>query len=444
MYMRRLECEKTPSIYQQAGRGRLAPPVSATSPVLASSIMAIPTAPKNSIPIQPPIKRGPGRPRGTGKKPQTAMDTITLVKRRPDRPPGTKQKQPPPEATLMPTEPVMETQNVLQAPQMLVTKPLAKRRKSTPLKRMELSVTLSVAGVDISPAVFPLLQDFLQTHCETGVFTVERGGSLLNLHVQGVIAMLCSSAVDAKKQLTAAVGWTNHRPVGAGICVKKLTNKGIHTFVGMVGYCLKDRHELHFRVCMKNITEAVQREGMMLCTFYGATDMKNRVELNPNNVMQRALQFNKYLSHHPLGTSFRGCLRRMVVGGHYTPSTTWLINKGLDRSRTTALWMCYIQPGAVTLADIDQVFFWMPRIQPSRYIETTVPGLQMLKADALGDMLDSDHSSAHPERVSGNAAAHEDTEFASFIPLVSDLEAAQFDSSDVPLEGVASNCICCN
>ncbi|KAL3679806.1 hypothetical protein R1sor_022762 [Riccia sorocarpa] len=392
MYMKRFTREKSPSIYQQAGRGHLAPLVRATSPLVASSIIAIPAAANksipiqdpaanSSIPIQPPIKRRLGRPRGTGKKPLPASDGVTPVKRRPGRPPGMKQKQPPTEAILQPTEAVPASL------QMMVTKPPAKRRKSAPLKRIELSVTLSVAGADISPAVFPLQQDFLQSHCETGVFAVERGGSLLNLHVQGVIAMLCSSAVDAKKQLTAAVGWADERPVA---------------------------------------------------------DMKNRVELNPKNVMQRALQYNKYLSHHPLGTSFRGCLRRMVVGGHYTPSTTWLINKGLDRTRTAALWRCYIQPGAVTLADVDQVFFWMPPIQPSRYIQTTVPGMQMLTADALGDMVDSDHSSPHPERVSGNAAAHEVTEFASFIPLVPGLEAEQFDSSDVPLEGVASNCICCN
>ncbi|KAL3678805.1 hypothetical protein R1sor_021761 [Riccia sorocarpa] len=231
-------------------------------------------AANNSIPIQPPIKRRPGRPRGTGKKPQPATDGVTPMKRRPGRPPGIKQKQPPTEAILQPTEAVLASQ------QMLVTKPPAKRRKSAPLKRMELSVTLSVVGADISPGVFPLLQNFLQSRCETGVFAVERGGSMLNLHVQGVIAMLCSSAVDAKKQLTAAVGWADER--------------------------------------------------------------------------------------------------------------------------------------------------------------------HMLTADALGDMVDSDHNSPHPERVSGNAAAHEVTEFASFIPLVPGLEADQFDSSDVPLEGVASNCIFCN
>ncbi|KAL3686941.1 hypothetical protein R1sor_013250 [Riccia sorocarpa] len=180
MYMKRFAHEKSPRVYKQAGKGHLAPPVSATSPLLASSIMAISAPPNNSIPIQPPIKRGPRRPRGTRKKPQPPVDGVTPVKRRPGRPPGMKLKQPLTEALLQPTEAVLESH------QMLLTKPPPKRRKSSPLKRMELSVTLSVAGVDISPAVFPLLQDFLQSHCETGVFAVERGGDHSSPHPERV------------------------------------------------------------------------------------------------------------------------------------------------------------------------------------------------------------------------------------------------------------------
>ncbi|KAL3692874.1 hypothetical protein R1sor_006525 [Riccia sorocarpa] len=379
---------------------RNAAPISMTSPLVpvAQTLTSLPTlqVPAAQRVISPPnlnvVKRRPGRPPGTGRKVAAAATTAptaadvtpvnptapttvpTVQKRGPGRPPGSGKKQ-----TANPTDPEV--------------KPPPKRRKTAALKMMELSVTISIAGSDISPTLFPLIQDFLQCqcHCHVGAFAIERGGSLLNLHLQGVVSMECSSAVDAKKRITAAIDWTEHRPVGAGACVKKLTNKGIHTFVGMVGYCLKDRQELHFRMCMKNITDAAQREGMLLFTFYGAADLKNRVELNPTNIMQRALQFNKFLSHHPLGTSFRGCLRRMIVSGHYTPSTSWVINKGMDRNHMAALWKCYIQPCTVSFADIDSVFFWMSRLQPSRCFDE-----------------------------------------------------AQVDSSDRPLEGIASNCICGN
>ncbi|KAL3688685.1 hypothetical protein R1sor_014994 [Riccia sorocarpa] len=290
-----------------------------------------------------------------------------------------------------------------------------KRKRTTTPKRMELSITICITGSDLSPQLFPLVDDFLQRECEAGLFAVERGGSLLNLHLQGVIAIICTSALDVKKRITAAIHWDENRPLVAGVCVKKLTNKGIHTFVGMVGYCLKDRKDFHFRVTMKNINDAVQREGMMLFTFFGAADLKNRVELNPSTIMQRALQYNKYVSHHPLGTSFRGCIRRMLVRGHYTPSTTWLINKEMDKSCMAALWKCYVQPGTITLADVDQIFFWMPRLQPSRYIEGVDHGLQFLKTSVLNDMVDSDHIQADTEQISGNPAAHDLPDWAFFI-----------------------------
>ncbi|KAL3684061.1 hypothetical protein R1sor_002083 [Riccia sorocarpa] len=125
----------------------------------------------------------------------------------------------------------------------------------------------------------------------------------------------------------------------------------------MVGYCLKDKQELHFFVFMKEISNLMQREGMLLYTFYGAADLKNHIELNPSNIMQRALQYGKYVSHHLLGNSFHGCIQSMLVGGHYTPSTSWLINRGMDLTQMSSLWKAYVQPVSITMADIQNIFF---------------------------------------------------------------------------------------
>ncbi|KAL3701627.1 hypothetical protein R1sor_019649 [Riccia sorocarpa] len=345
----------------------------AAAPLLSTMMTNVPA---NKL-IQP-IKRCPGHPPGCGKKPAPILTatmatpalTATMAtpaaattKRGPGRPPGSGKTNRPPQTN--------QSANPVEG----CREPPAKRRKSTPVKMMELSVMISITGSDISPTLFPLIQDFLQSQCEAGVFAVERDGSLLNLHLQGVIAMVCSSAIDAKKRITSTIDWTDHRPVGAV-------------------------------------------RGMMLYTFYGAADLKNRVELNPSNIMHRALQYNKFLSHHPLGTSFRGCLRRMIVGGHYTSSTSWVINKGMDSTRMAALCKCYIQPGTVSLADIDDVFFWMPRLHPLRYVEGTHQEVHILKIAVLDDMHDSDHNTCNVERVYGNLRAHELPDWASFIPLV--------------------------
>ncbi|KAL3678214.1 hypothetical protein R1sor_021170 [Riccia sorocarpa] len=240
----------------QAVRTKVATAVTSVQQVISPNVQNnVPQAPPPANPS--PVKRHPGRPRGTKNRPKV----MTMKPAIPQAVPNTCSQQ---LLNACMSEPAQKPK-------------LPKRKRKAAVKRQELSMTISVVGGDISPQVFPLIQEILNQwkfECESGVFAVERGGTLLNLHVQGVIALQCSSALDAKKRITAALKWNEDRPVGAGVCVKKLTNKRIHSFVGMVGYCLKDKKELHFRVAMKNISDPVQREGMLLFTFYDAADLK--------------------------------------------------------------------------------------------------------------------------------------------------------------------------
>ncbi|KAL3676031.1 hypothetical protein R1sor_025979 [Riccia sorocarpa] len=305
---------------------------------------AMPNTEEQVISKAASTKRRPGCPPGTRnrKLSQATLPSVPPPKKRPGRPPGSK--------NLKQTAKKMKPATVNSQP--LSLKSPARKRK-TPPKRMELSITISIAGADVSPRIFPSVQSFLHNECEAGIFAVERGGSLLNLDLQGVIAMVCTSPLEVKKRLTAAVGWAETRPIGAGICVKNLTNKGIHTFIGMV-------------------------------------------------------VFVEYW---------------LTV---YTPATSWLINKGMDLTRMTSLWKAYIQPGTINMADVKNIFFWMQRLYPSRFVEGVHPGLQILKTSVLEDMRDSNHSDFQPERVSGNSAVHT-TSFASFIPLVPGMQSKQIE-----------------
>ncbi|KAL3683315.1 hypothetical protein R1sor_001337 [Riccia sorocarpa] len=204
------------------------PPIHIKSPIYINSAPMSPLQPSPAQPsptvaeaqqdqppiILPPVKCCPGRPRGTKNHPpiqqqqQSAANEpvqIPAQKRRPGRPPGTNN----------PT--IQSSKNPANSsePGMAV-----KWKRVAPQKRLELSITICVAGGDISPTIFPLIQNFLDQQCESGVFAVERGGSLLNLHVQGVIALICSSPIDAKKRITAAVEWDQERPLGAAVCVQ--------------------------------------------------------------------------------------------------------------------------------------------------------------------------------------------------------------------------------
>ncbi|KAL3677586.1 hypothetical protein R1sor_027534 [Riccia sorocarpa] len=107
-------------------------------------------------------------------------------------------------------------------------------------------------------------------------------------------------------------------------------------------------------------------------------DPVKRRPCRPHGTRNKAAVNNELLKLGPAeGTSIEVQKTRSLeedgtVGKHYTPSTSWLINKGFDRNRKAALWKCYVQPGTIILADVDHIFFWMPRLQPTRYIEARV------------------------------------------------------------------------
>ncbi|KAL3702136.1 hypothetical protein R1sor_020158 [Riccia sorocarpa] len=87
-----------------------------------------------------------------------------------------------------------------------------------------------------------------------GLIALERGDATLQLHIQGVLALLSTSTKAIKEDILKAIGWKNDCPLGGAICVKALTNKGVHTLVGMVGYCTKDEQELHYEMYSVNVT----------------------------------------------------------------------------------------------------------------------------------------------------------------------------------------------
>jgi hypothetical protein len=55
------------------------------------------------------------------------------------------------------------------------------------------------------------------------------------------------------------LGWTppGSPPPGAYLCSKKLTYNKLHTWVGMIGYCMKDHAEPWFQCFLHNVTDQV-------------------------------------------------------------------------------------------------------------------------------------------------------------------------------------------
>ncbi|KAI5076180.1 hypothetical protein GOP47_0008245 [Adiantum capillus-veneris] len=107
----------------------------------------------------------------------------------------------------------------------------------------------------------------------------------------------------------------------------------MHTFEGMVGYCLKEQDEVHFRKVMHNVTVADVNKGVELYSFYGADELKNRVCLTPINIFDRALMFWKFKLRHP---------QRDV----HNPSTGGLVPISLARKIKPVASNCLVEDGA--------------------------------------------------------------------------------------------------
>lgn len=122
------------------------------------------------------------------------------------------------------------------------------------------------------------------------VAPLERGDTENQLHFQMVCRARCKSSRSFAILTHKYMVWyeiENMNPVGRVVC-KFLTNTGLHTFRGMIGYCLKDTGSKHFDVFMFNISDDQDIiESKTLHAIYGKSDLKFWVILTHKNVTDR-------------------------------------------------------------------------------------------------------------------------------------------------------------
>ena len=160
-----------------------------------------------------------------------------------------KDKMPTNMEELPPTE--HGSQHLVPAKKSAMKQPVTKknpRTRTTPSKEMEFSVTISVGNDDISMEHLAKVEEFLQKECISGLCSIERGGGMLRLHLQMVCRLFTSSATMVSKKLKYYLGWEDPKkvPTGHHILTKALQNQGLHTYTGMLGYCIKDKGKDHF------------------------------------------------------------------------------------------------------------------------------------------------------------------------------------------------------
>ncbi|BDA42816.1 hypothetical protein COCOBI_03-7090 [Coccomyxa sp. Obi] len=211
-----------------------------------------------------------------------------------------------------------------------VPKPILKRKPGRPKKvkegvppeefdEIEVSVTISAGSRDIEENCLPKMHTFLTDRCEMGLFSLEKGGTCYHLHIQGVIRIKAKSARTVNPLVRKALGWDKEAPTGCKIMCKQLVQEKLHTWHGMIGYCMKDMHEPHHQVVDKGVSSEDIEIGLERFLMYGADVMKNRVALDLNNFWARLHVFHRY-SPPRLHENFRGTVVRMVRSGKFYPS----------------------------------------------------------------------------------------------------------------------------
>jgi len=151
--------------------------------------------------------------------------------------------------------------------------------------------------------------------------------------------------------------------------VKLLNGSGLHTKLGMIGYCRKNHKAPNFNSWAKNVTEEMQKKGDDLYLVLGKGDLKGRCELTENNIMSKADMFRRFKMKRGF-PSFMATVLRMMRSGRYFFSTRFVIeSRGLSEPRLESLWRTIILPKNVVQGDITNILFPSEntRFDPSRY-----------------------------------------------------------------------------
>jgi hypothetical protein len=248
----------------------------------------------------------------------------------------------------------------------------------------EFSVTIQRDGQDLdTDRCKPLVGEWAEEYCEAAFFGVERGGTCGNLHLQGVIRLKTTAvAQSVTKSLKKALGFGQP---GSQVCdmgtvmSKKLSQKGMHTFAGLVGYCSKDMRQPWFSSIELNVTQREKELGYSKYVEEGAADIvKNACVLTPHNVLQRAYVYWKFhLSSELVRPMFIDIIVKMHRTGRFIPDAKWVIEQkggAMHVSRIEAAWALITNPGVATPELIDAVYFNYNTICSSRSRYMNQPG----------------------------------------------------------------------
>jgi hypothetical protein len=103
---------------------------------------------------------------------------------------------------------------------------------------------------------------------------------------------------------------------------KSLKQQDLHTYVGMLSYCLKDSCEFHFQFVESNVIVEGKNVEKLEHIKYGVVTLRNCVPLLQTNVIERAYTWAKYKMYKHLGSLFLAMLLNMCKLGQLFPTAS--------------------------------------------------------------------------------------------------------------------------
>lgn len=203
---------------------------------------------------------------------------------------------------------------------------------------------------------------------------LERGDTENHLHFQMVYRARVKSSMSFAILARKYMGWygiEKQNPVDH-VCCKVLSNKGLHTFQGMVGYRLKDTGTTHFECVMHNISDNNIVEGKTLHAIFGRFDLKHWVILTHKNITDRMYVWHKYKKNWKLTAAFMNVLIDMIQSGLSVHVASWIIpynKQGIDHCRMCALFKIMIDPVNCRKEEVTHVFMKKWQYMKGRYFD---------------------------------------------------------------------------
>ena len=131
------------------------------------------------------------------------------------------------------------------------------------------------------------LTNFIKEDYIAGLCSVERGGTLIHMHFQMVVKGNLKSFLVLTKKIKVCLGWDESHPTDHVVSCKKLKDEGLHTYRGMLKYCMKDNGDAHFEFVHHNVLAEDMNDGKLEYVKLNKVGMNNCVSLSHSNILQR-------------------------------------------------------------------------------------------------------------------------------------------------------------